>query len=357
MRIDVLTLFPEMFAPLKESILKRATEAGVLDIRVWNIRDYSADKHKKCDDYPFGGGAGMLMTPQPVVSCVNAVDPDHEARRIYLSPKGRVFRQDYVKEYAAYPRLLFLCGHYEGVDQRAIDLTMDEELSIGDYVLTGGELPAMVVTDAVARYVEGVISADSLKNESHTGRRLEYPQYTRPQEFMGLCVPEVLVSGDHKKVDAWREREALILTRALRPDLLTEEELTCSLDPAKKPKRRRSSTLHAKSARAGEIVAEGGSSTLHAKSARAGEMVAEGGSSTSHLKSEGSEIGAAEGGSSTSHLKSAGAETGAAGIATASAQAEKLSAAADNKAADNMAADNTTVPAFPAPQKQQEDDT
>ena len=356
MRIDVLTLFPEMFAPLKESILKRATEAGVLDIRVWNIRDYSTDKHKKCDDYPFGGGAGMLMTPQPVVSCVQAVDPDHEARRIYLSPKGRVFRQEYVKEYAAYPRLLFLCGHYEGVDQRAIDLTMDEELSIGDYVLTGGELPAMVVTDAVARYVEGVISADSLKNESHTGRRLEYPQYTRPQEFMGLCVPEVLVSGDHKKVDAWREREALILTRALRPDLLTEEELTCSLDPAKKPKRRRSSTLHAKSARAGEIVAEGGSSTSHLKSAGSEIGAAEGGSSTSHLKSAGSEIGAAEGGSSTSHLKSAGAETGAAGIATASAQAEKLSAAADNKAADNMAADNTTVPAFPAPQKQQEDD-
>lgn len=336
MRIDVLTLFPEMFAPLKESILKRATEAGVLDIRVWNIRDYSADKHKKCDDYPFGGGAGMLMTPQPVVSCVQAVDPDHEARRIYLSPKGRVFRQEYVKKYAAYPRLLFLCGHYEGVDQRAVDLTMDEELSIGDYVLTGGELPAMVVTDAVARYVEGVISADSLKNESHTGRRLEYPQYTRPQEFMGLCVPEVLVSGDHKKVDAWRKREALILTRALRPDLLTEEELTCSLDPAKKPKRRRSSTSHAKS-EGSEIGA------------------AEGGSSTSHAKSESSEIGEAEGGSSTLHAKSAGAETGAAtsGIATASAQAEKPSAAADNKAADNMAADNTTAP---APQKQQEDD-
>lgn len=380
MRIDVLTLFPEMFAPLKESILKRATEAGVLDIRVWNIRDYSTDKHKKCDDYPFGGGAGMLMTPQPVVSCVNAVDPDHEARRIYLSPKGRVFRQEYVKEYAAYPRLLFLCGHYEGVDQRAIDLTMDEELSIGDYVLTGGELPAMVVTDAVARYVEGVISADSLKNESHTGRRLEYPQYTRPQEFMGLCVPEVLVSGDHKKVDAWREREALILTRALRPDLLTEEELTCSLDPEKKPKKRRSSTCNAKtketvmsaaddrsstskakSVSAGMVVAEAGSSTCKAKSASAGENVAEVGSSTCKAKSAGTGEMVTDSGSSASHAKPAGAETSATSDPlTLSAQADKPTAAADNTAADNAAtdnaaADNATASAFPAPQKPQED--
>lgn len=240
MKIDILTLFPEMFAPLRESILKRAQNAGLIEINVVNIRDYSEDKHKKCDDYPFGGGAGMLMMPQPIASAISAVDPNHEARRIYLSPKGRVFRQNMVKEYAAYPRLLFLCGHYEGVDERVLELFIDEELSIGDYVLTGGELPAMVVTDAVSRYVDGVISSDSLTAESHTNRRLEYPQYTRPQEFMGLSVPEILVSGDHEKVDAWRQAEALRITKKLRPDLLTVEELTEDPAEVKKPKPRRS---------------------------------------------------------------------------------------------------------------------
>lgn len=244
MRIDILTLFPEMFTPLSESILKRAQSAGYIDIRTHNIRDYSEDKHKKCDDYPFGGGAGMLMTPQPIASAIAAVDPKHEAHRIYLSPKGKVFSQSMVKAYAEKPRLLFLCGHYEGVDQRVIDLFIDEELSIGDYVLTGGELPAMVITDAVCRYVEGVLNQDSLTAESHTNRRLEYPQYTRPQEFMGLSVPEILLSGDHAKVDEWRARQSLLLTRALRPDLLTEEEMV-DPPPVQKPKKRRSKKAQA----------------------------------------------------------------------------------------------------------------
>ncbi len=239
MRIDILTLFPEMFTPLSESIIKRARESGAITVCVHDIREYSLDKHKKCDDYPFGGGAGMLMTPQPIASAITAIDPDHLAQRIYLSPKGKVLSQPTVREYAKRERLLLLCGHYEGVDQRVIDLFIDEELSVGDYVLTGGELPAMIVTDAVARYVEGVLNAASLQNESHTEGRLEYPQYTRPQEFMGLSVPEVLVSGDHKKVEEWRREESLILTRKRRPDLLTEEERQESYTTLPKPKVKR----------------------------------------------------------------------------------------------------------------------
>lgn len=268
MRIDILTLFPEMFTPLSESILKRARSAGYLDIRVHDIRDYSEDKHKKCDDYPFGGGAGMLMTPQPIASAIAAVDPQHEAHRIYLSPKGKVFAQSMVKTYAQMPRLLFLCGHYEGVDERVIDLFIDEELSIGDYVLTGGELPAMVITDAVSRYVEGVLNQDSLTAESHTNRRLEYPQYTRPQEFMGLSVPEILLSGDHAKVDAWRARQSLLITRKLRPDLLTAEEMV-DPPPVQKPKKRRSKKHPAP-------VVESTATDNSAKGSTAGDSIAAG---------------------------------------------------------------------------------
>ncbi|MGN1234499.1 MAG: tRNA (guanosine(37)-N1)-methyltransferase TrmD [Christensenellaceae bacterium] len=220
MRIDILTLFPEMFVPLRESIVGRAVKEGKIEVNVHNIRDYSSDRHLKCDDYPFGGGAGMVMMPQPIGSAIEAIDPDHEARRIFLSPKGRTFSQQTVYEYLGYDRLLFLCGHYEGVDQRAIDLFIDEEVSIGDFVLTGGELPAMVITDAVARYVDGVLSAGSLVDESFSDNLLEYPQYTRPVEYGGLTVPEVLRSGNHAKIDAWRREQALELTRRLRPDLL-----------------------------------------------------------------------------------------------------------------------------------------
>ena len=220
MRIDILTLFPEMFSALNESILGRAQKQGKVEINVVNIRDYTEDKHLKCDDYPFGGGAGMVMMPQPIGSAIEAVDPRHEARRIYLSPKGETLVQQKVFSLLSYERLVLLCGHYEGVDQRVIDLFIDEEISIGDYVLTGGELPAMVLCDCVCRYVDGVISTSSLVDESFSDNLLEYPQYTRPKEYKGLCVPEVLSSGDHAKVDEWRRREAMRLTKEKRPDLL-----------------------------------------------------------------------------------------------------------------------------------------
>ena len=220
MKIDVLTLFPEMFTPLKESIIGRASNAGKVEINIHNIRDYSLDKHKKCDDAPFGGGAGMVMTPQPIATAIESIDPEHNAVRIYLSPKGETFNQSMVNPLVESQNLLFLCGHYEGVDQRVLDLYIDKEISIGDYVLTGGELPAMVVIDAVLRYVDGVISGDSLKDESFTDNLLEYPQYTRPQVFKGIAVPKVLTSGDHAKVDKWRYEKSVELTQKLRPDLL-----------------------------------------------------------------------------------------------------------------------------------------
>lgn len=225
MRIDILTLFPEMFAPLKTSIIGRAVSSGRVEINVYDIRDYTTDKHKKCDDSPFGGGAGMVMTAQPVYSAITAVDPMHEARRIYLSPKGRKFEQNVVLEYAKSERLLLLCGHYEGLDQRAIDLCIDEELSIGDYVLTGGEIPAMAVTDAVCRYVGGVINAESLSQESFSSGMLEYPHYTKPQEFMGLRVPDVLLSGNHAEIDKWRAQKSAEITAERRPELITKEPI------------------------------------------------------------------------------------------------------------------------------------
>ena len=224
MIIDILTLFPDMFTPLKESVIGRAVKAEKVEIRVTDIRDYTLDKHKKCDDYTFGGGAGMVLMPQPVASAIEAIDPEHKARRIYMSPKGKTFAQKMVPELLSYERLLLLCGHYEGVDQRVIDLYIDEEISIGDYVLTGGELPAMVVTDAVCRYIDGVLSNDSLTDETFTGDTLEYPQYTRPREFMGLTVPEVLLSGNHAEIDKWRKKESLALTKKMRPDLIKKGE-------------------------------------------------------------------------------------------------------------------------------------
>ncbi len=222
MRITILTLFPEMFSALNESIIGRAVKGNKLQIDVVNIRDYTQDKHLKCDDYPFGGGAGMVMMAQPVGSAIEAVDPEHKARRIYLSPKGKTFRQDMVYSLVACEHIVLLCGHYEGVDQRAIDLFIDEELSIGDYVLTGGELPAMVVADCVARYVDGVLSPESLVQESFSDNLLEYPQYTRPVEYGGMTVPEVLRSGNHARIDKWRREKALEITKKQRPDLLQD---------------------------------------------------------------------------------------------------------------------------------------
>ena len=224
MKIDILTLFPEMFSPLKTSIIGRAVESGKLQLNIVDIRDYTLDKHKKCDDTPFGGGAGMVMMPQPIASAVEAIDPNHTAWRIFMSPRGRTFNQKIVLEYGKEEHLLLLCGHYEGVDQRVLDLYFHEELSIGDFVLTGGEIPAMAVVDAVARYVDGVINQDSLSQESFASGMLEYPQYTRPQEFMGIKVPEVLTSGHHANIDAWREQKSLEITKKNRPDLLEREK-------------------------------------------------------------------------------------------------------------------------------------
>ena len=220
MKITILTLFPEMFTPLSSSIIGRACKEGKLEINVVDIRDYTEDKYKKCDDYPFGGGAGMVMMAQPVGSAIEAVDPDHTARRIYLSPKGQTFKQEKVYELVSYEHVVLLCGHYEGIDQRAIDLFIDEELSIGDYVLTGGELAAMVVADAAARYVDGVLSPESLVQESFSENLLEYPHYTRPVEYRGLSVPEVLRSGNHAEIDKWRREQSLAVTKKNRPDLL-----------------------------------------------------------------------------------------------------------------------------------------
>ena len=225
MRIDILTLFPNMFDGFKtESIIKRAIEKEKVEINIIDIRDYTLDKHKKCDDAPFGGGAGMVMMPQPIASAVEAVDKDHTARRIFLSPRGRVFNQNVVKEYAELEHILLLCGHYEGVDQRVLDLYFDEELSIGDYVLTGGEIPAMAVTDAVSRYVDGVIKKESLSEESFSDGLLEYPQYTRPQDFMGVKVPEVLTNGNHAEIAKWRKNKSVELTASRRPDLLKDNK-------------------------------------------------------------------------------------------------------------------------------------
>ncbi len=224
MRIDILTLFPEMFAPINESILKRAQEKEIIIINTVNIRDYSKDKHLKCDDAPFGGGAGMVMTPQPICDCIKAVDPEHDALRIYMSPRGKLFTVPMAKEIARdYDRILILCGHYEGIDQRIIDLYIDREISIGDFILTGGELPAMVMTDVISRFIPGVLGCEqSSEDESFSDGLLEYPQYTRPQVFEGLSVPDVLLSGHHENIEKWRRSRSIEITKLNRPDLLGE---------------------------------------------------------------------------------------------------------------------------------------
>ena len=219
MKIDILTLFPEMFSPLNSSILKRATDSGILEFNIVNIRDFSLDKHKKCDDYPFGGGAGMLMSVQPLYDAIKSVKTEN-SKIIFPSPRGKLFNQKVAKDLSQFDHLIFVCGHYEGVDERIFELFDIEEISIGDYVLTGGELPSMVIIDTLSRFINGVISSESLENESFSNGLLEYPQYTRPAEFMGLKVPEVLLSGNHQEVDKWRKEESLKVTRKNRQDLL-----------------------------------------------------------------------------------------------------------------------------------------
>lgn len=221
MKIRVLTLFPKMFDCINESIIGRAIKNGILDFEAVDIRSFSKDKHQKCDDTPYGGGAGMVMTAQPIYDCINAVDPNHEYLRIYMSPKGERLNDSLCRGLALNQNLLLLCGHYEGVDQRVLDLCIDREASIGDYVLSGGELAAMVVIDGVSRFVDGVLgSADSHEDESFSDGLLEYPQYTRPPEFMGLKVPEVLLNGNHKEIDKFRRQKSKELTAERRPDLI-----------------------------------------------------------------------------------------------------------------------------------------
>lgn len=225
MRFDVLTLFPEMFEILNESIIGRAKEKGLINVNLINIRDFSKNKHKKVDDTPYGGGAGMVIQPDVVYDAYKSVK-DKKAKVIYMSPQGKKLEQKKVEELSKQEHLILLCGHYEGIDQRVIDKIVDEEISIGDYVLTGGELPAMVLIDSVSRYIDGVLKGDSTKEESFSQGLLEYPQYTRPEIFEGKQVPDVLLSGHHKNIDKWRRKESLKITLNKRPDLLEKIELS-----------------------------------------------------------------------------------------------------------------------------------
>ncbi len=221
MRIDILTLFPEMFDGVcGASILGRAQASGILEIRTHNIRDYADNKHKKTDDYPFGGGAGLVMMAQPIFDCMAAVCGEDKPHRILLTPRGKLLTSERARELSKLDRIVLLCGHYEGVDER-VNTLIDEEISIGDYVLTGGELPAMVLVDCLSRFIPGVLgSSESAADESHTNGILEYPQYTRPASFRGLDVPEILLNGYHAKINQWRHAQALEKTREMRPCLL-----------------------------------------------------------------------------------------------------------------------------------------
>lgn len=225
MKFDVLTLFPEMFEPLKESIIKRASEKDLISINLVNIRDFSEDKHKHVDDTPYGGGAGMLIKPDVVYKAVNSVKTS-SSKVVYLTPSGKTLTQNKVKELTNCDHLILLCGHYEGIDQRVIDKVVDEEISIGDYVLTGGELPAMVLIDSISRYVPGVLSESSTDEESFSDGLLEYPQYTRPEVFEDEKVPDVLLSGHHENIRKWRREKSLEITFKKRPELLENVVLT-----------------------------------------------------------------------------------------------------------------------------------
>lgn len=236
-----MTLFPDMVrSVLDESIIGRAQNGGLVEIHTHNIRDFSKDKHRKTDDTPYGGGVGMVMTCQPIYDCYSSIaaqiPEDNKKRVIYMSPKGRLFSHEVAKELSEYDDLIFLCGHYEGVDQRIIDEIVDDEISIGDYVVTGGEIPACIVIDAVSRLIDGVLaSSECYEGESVASGILEYPQYTKPREFMGREVPEILLSGDHAKIDRWRLEEAVNITKERRPDMLAlHPEIEESLKPKKK---------------------------------------------------------------------------------------------------------------------------
>lgn len=237
MKIDILTLFPEMFVSVTtSSILGRAAEKNLIDIRLTDIREYTKNKHRKVDDYPFGGGQGMVMMPQPIFDALRGIKAEGK-KILYMSPRGRVLDKDKIQELSQLSELVILCGHYEGVDQRVIDCWEMEEVSIGDYILTGGELPAMVLVDSVARLIPGVLSGeDSAMEESVYSGLLEYPQYTQPREYEDIPVPEILLSGHHKNIDLWRFEKSLELTRKVRPDMFENycRERIQELDKAEK---------------------------------------------------------------------------------------------------------------------------
>ena len=244
MKFDVMTLFPDMVrAVLNESIIGRAQTSGLISVDCHNIRDFSLDKHRKTDDTPYGGGVGMVMSCQPIYDCyrsiVDSAPKDEKRRVIYMSPKGRIFNHEIALELSSYDRLIFLCGHYEGVDQRVLDEIVDDEISIGDYVVTGGEIPACIVIDATSRLIDGVLAApECYEGESVASGILEYPQYTKPRIFMEREVPEVLLSGDHAKIDRYRLEQAVKITRERRPELLDlHPEYIAMLEPKKKKKR------------------------------------------------------------------------------------------------------------------------
>ena len=224
MKIDVLTLFPEMFSSLNHSILARAQKNNLIEINTINIRDFSLDNNKRCDDYSYGGGAGMIMTAQPIYDAIMSVKKE-DSYVIYLSPKGKLLNQKKIEQISSnYNHLILLCGHYEGIDERIINLCVDEEISIGDYVLTGGEIPAMTLIDAVSRYIPNVLgNSETTSEESFSQNLLEYPQYTRPYDFKGEKVPDILLSGNHKEIANWRKEQSLKLTRERRPDLLKND--------------------------------------------------------------------------------------------------------------------------------------
>ena len=224
MKIDVLTLFPEMFAPLKTSLIGKAVASNKVEINIIDIREFSLNKHKKVDDYPYGGGDGMVLTPQPLYDAIMSVKKTN-SHVVYLSPKGRVLNQKIVEEFAtSYEHLVLVCGHYEGIDERIITLCINEQISLGEFVLTGGEIPAMALTDAILRYVPNVLHNDhSMIDESFSDGLLEYPQYTHPREFMGLTVPEVLVNGNHKEIEKWKAEQKILETKKYRPDLLKKQ--------------------------------------------------------------------------------------------------------------------------------------
>lgn len=225
MKFDILTLFPEMFEPLKTSIIGKAAKKNLININIVDIRDFSKDKHKKVDDTPYGGGAGMVIRPDVVYDAYKSVKKDG-AKMIYLSPQGKVLNQEKVENLSKEEHLILLCGHYEGIDQRVLDEIVDEEISIGNYVLTGGEIPAMVLVDSIARYVEGVISKESIDEESFSNGLLEYPQYTRPETFLDRDIPETLKSGHHENIKKWRRKESIKNTFYKRPELLSKVNLT-----------------------------------------------------------------------------------------------------------------------------------